>query len=175
MSASAYKNIRCHPEDHSLVPLSVLNTEAARCSETLVAVYTRRHGVEVVTVAQAVIRQYFTAEALIRQSMWVVAMGHIFTQDLAVRCQRHSSNTAYSFTCHRRHIISAVGDIVKNNAYSDGVTSHNIIVFIFTAASINLDKNTGFLFLPAYEAFWKPDEDASSFQINDVPNHEFNP
>ena len=84
MSASAYKYIRCHLEDHSLVPLSVLNTEAARCSETLVAVYTRRHGVEGGTVAQAVSRHSFTAEARIRQSMWVVALGQVFHPVLAL-------------------------------------------------------------------------------------------
>ena len=32
-----------------------------------------------------------------------------------------------------RHIISPVGDIAKYNARSDGVTSQNIISFIFTA------------------------------------------
>lgn len=53
VSASAYKNILCHPEDHSRVPLPVVNTVAARCSETSVAVCTRLHGVEDGTVAQA--------------------------------------------------------------------------------------------------------------------------
>jgi hypothetical protein len=51
---------------------------AARCSETLIAAYTRLHGVEGGTVAQAVIRQYFTAEARIRQSKWVFALGQVF-------------------------------------------------------------------------------------------------
>jgi hypothetical protein len=145
--------------------LCLLNTEAARCSETLVAVYTRLHGVECGTAAQAVIRQSFTAEARIRSVVVGLRPGTGFSPSTwtVCCCQRRSTHTAYSFTCHRRHIISAVGDIVKNNAYSDGVTSRNIMIFIFTAASRNLDKTPVFLFLLGSEAFWKPDEDASSF------------
>jgi len=134
VSASAYKNILCHPEDHSRVPLPVLNTVAARCSETSVAVCTRLHGVEDGTVAQAVIRRCFTLEAQIRQlSMWIFALG--FAPSTWAACCRHYTNTAYSFTYHRRHIISAVGVIVKNNAYPVSLLR---ILSSFTAASKKL-------------------------------------